>query len=293
MDLIVCLDKPENITSRQAADEVKKRLKVKKAGHTGTLDPIATGLLIVCTDKATRLTSLFAGFDKTYDIRIKFGQATDTMDRTGTVVHEVENFSFSERKLKNVLNTFTGKIKQVPPMYSAKKVNGKPLYTLARKGIEIERQAKEVIISYIELKGFNLPYSSLIVRCSSGTYIRTLCDDIGKSLGCGAHLSDIRRISMGNYTVDNAVSLDELNSESKGIHPPDRALSWMPEIKIKPSALKKVKNGNPLRWGDISPPIPEVANNAFVRVKAVDETLLAIGAYSGTPPLIIKMKIVF
>ena len=293
MNMIVSLDKPEGITSRQAVDKVKTRLKVKKAGHTGTLDPIATGLLIVCTGKSTRLASLFTGLDKTYDIVMKFGQATDTMDRTGTVVQEVENVSLSENDLQEVIKTFTGRIKQTPPMYSAKKVEGKPLYSLARKGIEIEREAKDITIYQIALKDFILPRASLTVQCSSGTYIRTLCDDIGKALGCYAHLSEIRRTHIGTFSVDEAAALDELSPESTGIVTPDKALSWIPEITIKPSALRKVKNGNPLRWGDIAPPIPEIPANALVKIKTIDEKLVAIGSYSEAPPLVVKMKIVF
>jgi len=200
---------------------------------------------------------------------------------------------FLEKKIQKAVKKFTGKIKQTPPMYSAKKMDGKPLYTLARKGIEVARQAKEIIIYHLELTDFNLPFASFSVTCSSGTYIRTLCDDIGKTLSCGAHLSEIRRTNIGNISIHDAVTIDKLTQEGKGILSPDRALSWIPEIKLKPSAIKKVKNGNPLRWGDIAPPIPEVTHNELLKIKTADESLLAIGTYSETPPFIIKMKIVF
>jgi tRNA pseudouridine55 synthase len=297
MDIIISLNKPKDITSQDAVTKVKKILKVKKAGHTGTLDPMATGLMLVCVGKSTRLASYFTGLDKEYKAVMKLGETTDTQDACGKVIEKVENVDVDEELIKDVLQSFTGPILQTPPMFSALKHKGTPLYKLARKGVEIERKSREVTIYKIELTDINLPHVTFVVRCSKGTYIRTLCDDVGRKLGTGAHLSALERTAVGEYNINDALTLDELRAVSegedikKGIYTMDEALSWLPEFRVKDTSVKNIMNGNPIKLNTAMLP-DEIMKAGGIRIKSPGGDLLAIGSYVDVINSI-KMDVVF
>ncbi len=277
MSLIVNLNKPSGITSQEAIVKVRDTLGAKKAGHSGTLDPMASGVLIVLLDKATRLSEIFLNFDKEYLATMKLGEATDTQDVEGKIISKVESFEINRGDIEAVLKSFVGSISQIPPMYSAIKHEGMPLYKLARKGIEIHRSPREVFIHELAVEGLNMPLVTFRVRCSKGTYIRTLCNDIGIALGVGAHLFSLIRTKVGPFTIKDAVGLDELLNRDRGIYSIDDALSWMKEIMIRDEAIVKVKNGAPLKAADVEYFSDGIKIGDRVRIKAGDNTLLAIG----------------
>lgn len=201
------IDKPEDWTSHDVVGYLRGALKIKKIGHAGTLDPFATGLLIVAVArKATKRLDEFKGMPKTYITTMKFGAVTDTYDKTGTLSHTSEKVKIEQNQLRDVLNTFTGKQLQTPPMYSAKKVQGKKLYELARKGIEIERQPNEIEIFDLTLLDTTDDTATINVQCSTGTYIRSLCHDIGQKMGFGAYCETLRRTHIGDFSVENALA---------------------------------------------------------------------------------------
>jgi len=294
MDLIISLNKPKGLTSQEATSEVKKILKAKKAGHTGTLDPMATGLLLICTDKATRITQYLSSLDKEYEAVMKLGETTDTQDRDGAIISQTDKIEIQEEMIRKTLESFKGRLFQKPPMFSALKHKGKPLYKYARKGVDIPRKPRSVYIHEIELLNINLPFVTFRTLCSKGTYIRTLCDDIGKKLSVGAHLFELKRISIGPFNIKNALSIEELNStrgflRSKGIYTIDEALSWLPELKIKKSLIKAVRNGAPIKT-DV--PLSEGIRAApGIRIKSPADELLAIGSFSPEQQ-VIKMDVV-
>lgn len=298
MDIILSINKPEGISSQQAVSKVKKILNVKKAGHTGTLDPMATGLLLVCINKATRLASYFTDLDKEYKAVMKLGEATDTQDSTGTVTSTSRDINISEDSIKDAMMSFQGTILQHPPMFSALKHKGKSLYKYAREGIEIERKSREVNIYALEILDINLPHVSFSTRCSKGTYIRTLCHDIGSKLGAGAHMTELERTAIGNFNIADSLTFEELQEISrggpaeKGIYTMDEAMSWLPEFTVDTSHIKGIMHGNPIKL-NISMGLSYEAKNApGIRIRSTDGTLLAIGRHS---PLknVIKMVVVF
>jgi tRNA pseudouridine55 synthase len=295
MDLIIALNKPKYITSQDAVTKVKKILKVKKAGHTGTLDPMATGLLLVCINRATRLASYFTNLAKEYRAVMKLGETTDTQDAYGKIIAKNDKIEIGKTIIEECLKSFKGRIFQHPPMYSALKHEGQPLYKLARKGIEVDRALREVSIYEIDLLNINSPYVTFRVACSKGTYIRTLCDDIGKKLGVGAHLFELERTAIGPFRIANSLTIEELISmninepDGKGVFTMDKALSWMPVFKIDDAAIKAVKHGNPIR---IIIPSDDYKKAEGIRIKSPDDEFLAVGSFSPEKN-IIKMDVVF
>ncbi len=237
-DGILLIDKPEGITSAKTVLKVKKILNVKKAGHTGTLDPFATGILIICFNSSTKLTSFFSNLDKSYVGTMVLGVSTDTQDLTGKITR-VSNMKsgtkLNESDIKNAFDTFMGEIWQTPPMFSAVKYKGKPLYKLARRGKEVKVDARKVRIfqlSLLEIEPLSLdkfPTITFEVRCSKGTYIRTLCNDIGEYLGCGAYLTKLRRVKVDNISIDRSIPLNKFvklsqKEQLEYIIPPERVL---------------------------------------------------------------------
>jgi tRNA pseudouridine55 synthase len=213
LDGILIIDKPAGITSHDVVAKVRKALKTKKVGHTGTLDPLATGVLVACVEKATKLVNYLTCDEKTYEVEMKFGIKTDTGDITGKIIDEDPNYDIDINKIKNIINKFIGKQKQIPPMYSAIKINGKKLYELAREGIEIEREAREIEIfdiRNIEWKNEILKYT---VHCSKGTYIRSLCEDIAKELGTIGTMTNLRRIQSGEFQIKDAIKIEDISEE--------------------------------------------------------------------------------
>ncbi len=208
---VLLLDKPYGVSSNTALQHARRLFQAEKAGHTGNLDPMATGLLPVCFGEATKFSQTLLDADKAYRASIKFGVTTETGDAEGAVLN-THPVSFSRDQLDQVLRSLTGHILQIPPMYSALKYQGKALYTYARAGVEIERQAREISIFQLDVERFSGDELDVHVRCSKGTYIRVLAEDIGAALGCGAHLQGLRRTVTGGFLLQDAVTLDQLEN---------------------------------------------------------------------------------
>jgi tRNA pseudouridine55 synthase len=297
MDCIINLNKPRDISSHDAVSKVKKILKAKKAGHAGTLDPLATGVLIVCVNRATRLASYFSGQDKEYRAVMKLGETTDTQDAYGTILEKRDITDIDEGNIRNVLLSLKGTLLQKPPMFSALKHKGTPLYKFARKGIDVERKTREITVHEIELIDIDLPYVTFRTVCSTGTYIRTLCNDIGNELGTGAHLFRLERSAVGQFHINDSLTIEELDAHKeradvKGVYSIDRALAWMPELTIHESLVGGVKNGAPIPSSQCDISSEELKSAAGIRIKSPDNELLAVGGYSPEKDEI-RMKVVF
>lgn len=210
MDGILVIDKPAGITSHDVVAKARKILGTKKIGHTGTLDPLATGVLVLCVDKATKLVESLTCDDKIYEVEMKFGIKTDTGDITGNVIEEK---NFSTDNLEFVIKNMIGKQKQLPPMYSAIKVNGKKLYEYAREGIEIEREARDIEIFNISNVSLNNEILKYTIHCSKGTYVRTVCEEIAEKLGTVGTMTNLRRIKSGKFSIDTACKLEEISKD--------------------------------------------------------------------------------
>lgn len=231
---IFLLDKPHGFSSNQALQKIKWLLQAAKAGHTGTLDPLATGLLPLCFGEATKFAHYLTDADKTYVATVKLGITTATGDAEGEVL-STSPVNVSRIDFEKVCQQFVGEISQTPPMYSALKFEGKSLYEYARAGVEIERQARPVTIYSIDVNSFAGDVATITVTCSKGTYIRTLAEDIGKQLGCGAHLIGLRRTATANYKISQAVTLEQFEAMSNeerlaALAPPDSAVQYLPAI---------------------------------------------------------------
>jgi len=211
IDGIINLDKPLGLSSNQALQKVKAILNAQKAGHTGALDPLASGVLPLCFGHATKISSFLLDADKRYQATLQLGVTTNTGDKEGEIIHESTVPEYSLEQLNQILDIFVGPQQQVPPMHSALKHQGQPLYKLARKGKEVERQARDIIIYELNLLDYAENCLKIDVKCSKGTYIRTLAEDIGQQLGCGAHLAALRRTEAGPFTLDNAHSIEEVS----------------------------------------------------------------------------------
>lgn len=276
MNIIVSLHKDKGITSHDAVTSVKKLFKVRKAGHAGTLDPIATGVLLVCLNEATKITSYLSDLDKEYIMTAKLGESTDTYDSEGKIIKRSEIGDLRLSDIENVIKRFIGEIEQIPPMYSAIKVSGKPLYKLARKGIEVERMPRKVTINSIELLKFESPFFALKVSCSKGTYIRSLCNDIGNALDVGAHITELIRTRIGEFTIENSAKMNELPHKTESLSSMDTALKHLPEIRLEGDNFKRAKHGNP-----VIPPFPPLVKGGkgglFIRLKDSDGKLFGIG----------------
>ena len=248
---IINVYKEAGFTSHDVVAKLRGILKQKKIGHTGTLDPDATGVLPVCLGNGTRLCDMLADKSKEYIAVMRLGVVTDTQDMSGQILQEKEVLC-SEEEIKNAIFSFEGEYSQIPPMYSALKVNGKRLYELAREGKEIERQPRQVFINEIEILSVELPLVKFRVGCSKGTYIRTLCQDIGEKLGCGAAMDSLQRIRVGNFLLENALKLSEIETLVKGenvsekVIPVDFVFSALPKVIVKKEFRKRIDNGNAL-----------------------------------------------
>ncbi len=250
---IIILDKPKGITSFGAVARVRRLCGEKKCGHTGTLDPMATGVMTVMLGNTTRFTELLPSHDKAYVASFRLGTVTDTLDITGNVL-ETRKVESSAEQVKEALRSFEGEISQLPPMYSAVSVNGQRLYDLARKGIEVERKPRQVTVYSIGIISENEENGeySIAVECSSGTYIRTIIADLGEMLGCGAVLTDLRRTKANGFSIDDAITLEELESAANEgnigsvLMPIDRALEGYPVIKVSAAQAKRFSNGGEL-----------------------------------------------
>ena len=255
MNGILIVDKPTDFTSFDVVAVIRKTLHEKKTGHTGTLDPMATGVLPILLGNATKVQQYLSDTDKEYICSFKFGITTDTLDITGKIINEYPA-NVTQNQIEDILSKFRGDILQKPPMYSAVSKNGVRLYELARKGIEIEREARPVTISKLELLEFDesTQCGKLQIACSKGTYIRTICDDIGRELGCGAVMSSLERTASGCFTIDDSYGIDELaemTGEQIGrcIIPMDQTLEKLGAVELDDNRFTAFINGNPSGTG--------------------------------------------
>ena len=250
VDGVLLLDKPVGLTSNDALQKVRRLFSAAKAGHTGTLDPLASGLLPLCFGEATKFSADLLEADKTYEAELKLGVTTDSGDADGEVIATAA-VDIEKAAIFTVLPQFTGDICQIPPMHSALKRNGRPLYELARKGIEVEREPRAVTIYAIDLLGLIGDTLTLRVACSKGTYIRVLAADIGRALGCGAHLSGLRRTVVGDIGLAAAVTLVELEAldeagRAEHLQPVDALLHSLPLVTEEGEPAERFRHGNPV-----------------------------------------------
>jgi tRNA pseudouridine55 synthase len=300
MDGLVIIDKPEGITSHDVVNRVRRALKTKRVGHTGTLDPFATGVMVILVGQATRLAQFLDKDEKEYEAVVQFGTETDTGDRTGVRTAEcgLRNEELEERVAEidwdEVFSNFRGEIMQVPPMYSAKKVEGKKLYELARQGMEVERKAVPVAIHELELADENeirTPRSEIRIRvaCSAGTYIRTLAEDIGRAVGLGAYLTELRRTRAGRFDISRAVTIEalgEMPEPNRALIPMSEAVAHLPAIVLAEERIAKTKNGLS------SLTTIELRDGEAVRMLDEVENLIAIGQYRADEKTV-QPKVVF
>ncbi len=278
---IICLDKPKGMSSFMAVKRASRILGVKKAGHTGTLDPMATGVLVVMLGHSTRFIELLPEHKKSYTARVKLGITTDTLDITGEILSQ-SPVSVTEEQLLSVADNFMGEIWQTPPMYSALKKDGERLYDLARKGIEVTREQRQITIEKLEIYDFDGTEFSMDVTCSAGTYIRSLCDDIGKELGCGAVMTELRRTSANGFSIESAVTLEELetlvkeNKVESALTTVENALISYNEIIVTKPQANRFHNGGGLAYDRLHGDYPI----GIYRVYSPEKKLLGLGEIS-------------
>lgn len=245
------------MTSHEVCASVKRLFRFRKVGHLGTLDPIATGVLPLCVNEATKLVQFLMFHDKEYRCTMELGVTTDTHDSQGTVIARCEDIPRDPELIRLVLEEFCGELWQLPPMFSALKHSGVPLYKLARTGKTVQRQMRRIRVSEIELVALDIPRVVFRVVCSAGTYVRTLCHDIGQRLGCGAHMADLERVRNGSFHISAAVTLDELmelppeKALERYLIPMSVALGSLPEITVDEKIEQKLRNGSPVTVGDV------------------------------------------
>jgi tRNA pseudouridine55 synthase len=272
---MLLLDKPSGVTSNGALQRVKSLMNAQKAGHTGSLDPIATGLLPLCFGEATKVSSFFLNADKSYWTRVHLGAITTTGDREGEII-EQRPVSASQDSIEAAMREFRGVIQQTPPMFSAIKRNGQPLYKLARQGIEVERKPREVEVYDLRLTGMELPYIDLEISCSRGFYVRSLATDLGEALGCGGHVEDLRRTAVGTMELSSAVTIDHLEEletaqeRRKFLVPADEGLAHLPRIDLSVDATFYLVRGQSVRAGHLP-------SEGWVRIYSSDTGFLGLG----------------
>lgn len=274
VDGVLLLDKPAGITSNAALQRVKRLLHAAKAGHVGTLDPLASGLLPVCLGEATKFSAGTFGADKNYDAEILLGVTTTTGDTEGKVTAR-QSVAVTRDQVDTVLRRFTGTLEQTPPMYSALKRDGKPLYAYARAGVTLAIAPRTITIHSLTLHGYAVERLQISVHCSTGTYIRTLAEDIGRGLGCGATLAGLRRTTVGTFDVKSAVTLERLEALPAAqrlvrLLPIDCLLSSLPELLLEPDLARRLVNG---QWGQIDSP----GSPGCVRLYDLNRRFLGLG----------------
>lgn len=250
MNGVVIVDKPAGITSHDVVARLRRIYKTRRVGHTGTLDPMATGVLPICIGSATKAADMLLSSVKRYSAEFMLGKRTDTLDSEGNVTEE-HTVNVSEEDIKRVIAGFIGEQEQLPPMYSAIKQNGRKLYELARMGVEAEREKRRITIYSIDITGIELPYVKIDVCCSKGTYIRSLCDDIGQELGCGAVMTALRRTETAGFDIAKAHTLEELEAMddvSAAVIPTDMLFSHLPRIDLNEKQEKSIVNGVRMTW---------------------------------------------
>jgi tRNA pseudouridine55 synthase len=277
MNGVLLVDKPSGMTSHDVVDRIRKATKIRRVGHTGTLDPSATGLLIICIGSATRLSDHITGLSKEYTGTLRLGLVTSSYDADGTVEEEAAVPALTQDELVNYLKPYKGTIEQIPPMVSAIKVGGQRLHKLAREGKTIERKPRTVTINDFEIESWASPEATFRVDCTSGTYVRSLCHDIGQDIGCGGILSSLRRKGIGRHRVENATPLDELSdyeSVEAKLFPMGDALD-IPKVVVSAQGLRMVTSGNQINPKQVVGEIPE--STGWVQIKTEAGELIALG----------------
>jgi len=276
---ILLLDKVIGVTSNSALQDVKRMFNARKAGHTGSLDPLASGLLPICLGEATKLSSFLLDSDKEYEGTCQLGTKTSTGDAEGEVINTRPVPELSEALLLKTCESFVGEIQQIPPMHSAIKKDGQPLYKLAHQGIEVEREPRAVTIYDLKILGIAQDSFRFYLRCSKGTYVRTLAEDIGEKLGCGAHLSSLRRTGVGPFRIENARGPEDLAriAAEQGMAgldalliPMDQALDSWPAIRLTDNSAYYVQQGQPVQ-------VPKAPTSGWVRLFANNDRFLGVG----------------
>lgn len=282
MDAVLNVRKPEGPTSHDVVDQVRRLFGQKRVGHAGTLDPMATGVLVVCLGKATRIVEYLMGGRKEYEARMVLGLSTDTQDSTGTIVAEADASGVTMAALTSAASHFVGEIEQVPPAISAIKHRGKPLYKLARQGLNVERTARPITVYSLDVLDFRpgeQAEADVRVVCGSGTYIRTLCSDIGNALGCGGHMSRLERTAVGRFRIEDAVALPVLATAAQNgtlehcVTDLADALADMPAVVVPDDRLKALVNGLAQDASGLDAP-----EGTTVRMLSTGGDLLAVGA---------------
>jgi len=276
---ILLLDKPKGISSNAALQIVKRLFKAKKAGHTGSLDPVASGLLPICFGEATKFSQFLLEADKHYQTTAVLGIRTDTGDIEGNVVSERPVPDLNSVDIETILDRFRGRISQIPSMFSAIKHQGQPLYKLARQGIVIEREARELTIKELKVLELKNNTMRLEIRATKGTYVRTLVEDIGEALGCGAHVVELRRLGSGPYTAEQMLSFEILEHilEQEGIEklesyllPVDTSVAFMPDLRVSEATSYYLRQGQPVQ-------IPYAPTSGWVRFSSQNGRFLGVG----------------
>jgi tRNA pseudouridine55 synthase len=283
------IDKPAGWTSFQVVSLVRRLSGVRRVGHAGTLDPSATGVLVVCLGQATRLIEYMMEAPKVYRAEVHLGITTDTLDATGKPLCQADPSNISRQQVEEALTAFVGEIDQVPPMFSALKYNGEPLYRYARAQRQVERQPRRVTIHRLQLLAFQPPLATIEVECGKGTYIRALAHDLGQQLGCGAHLAALARLRVGPFTLEKACSLSELETAfGRGrwqslLHPADAALPSWPAVTLSELQERAVRFGQCLAADSLEPGQAQaVENGQFCRAYSPRGQLVAILRYDAT-----------
>lgn len=274
---ILVLDKPRGFTSTQAVNRVKKFLNVKKAGHVGTLDPVATGVLPVCLNKATRVIPFLDDSFKEYITTMELGIVTDTMDKTGNIIQKKDIGKINKSDILQIFKKFTGIIEQIPPMYSAIKKNGVRLYELARKGIEVDRKPRTVHVRKLELIDYEHPLVSFKIDCSKGTYVRVICSDIGEELGCGARMNELRRLKCCNFDISESYEIDELAKGNFKIIDMDGSLRNLRSFEVNSDLAKDIRYGKPLSKSMLNKMnYDHFSNGEFIKLKHCNQLVSVV-----------------
>lgn len=282
---ILCVDKPLGITSHDVVGRIRRVAGLRRVGHAGTLDPLATGVLLLGLGRATRLIEYLVGHGKLYETTVRLGQKTATYDAEGDIVEERPFHHITLSQIQTALEPFRGDILQQPPLYSAIKQGGQPLYKLARQGkTDVERSLRPVTVHTLTLLNWEPPYLSLQIHCSSGTYIRSLGHDLGEALGCGGHLSALRRLAVGDFDIETAVPLNDLTPENMNDHllPPDTAVRHLPRLNLSETAAADILQGKRI-------PKTSGSSTELVRAYGADGQFLGIVAADGDQWLARKM----
>lgn len=279
---LLLIDKPSGVTSHDVVDHVRRAARTRRVGHTGTLDPNATGLLIICIEKATRLSEHLTRLDKTYEGTMRLGIVTESYDLDSQVVEEKAVPDITLEEIQKLCDKFTGSIEQAPPMVSAVKVGGERLYKKARKGEVVERVARAVTVYEFSVLAYNAPDAIVRVRCTSGTYVRSLCHDVGQEIGCGAVLASLRRTAVGKHHVENATPMEQITSPedvTSRLLSIDTALD-MPEVVLREVRRSIINAGGSLTQLDLLNPCE--VREGWVQIKSERGELLALGMIQPT-----------